>query len=109
MTNVQEWTMVQCRDWLAEQDGWKRHGRGWWKKNGGYGGRNYEDHPHEPTLDGAAKALPSGWTLEMNEHELTAWPKAKNKNCVQLPATDNETLDRYRLAVLTRMTEERPT
>lgn len=123
MTDVHQWTMDQCRDWLAEQDGWVKSSthydgtpianmpRGFrWFMHGCIHADSLDDHPHPPTIDGAAAALPRGCT------HIRAWrfggqyewaaQKYHGINYCWLPATANEALDRYRLAVLVRMAEK---
>lgn len=62
-------------------------------------------HPYPPTLDAAAKALPPGWGLTKG---TKAWRASRaDGESVVASCTDNETLDRYRLAVAAWMVEEK--
>lgn len=53
------------RDWLAERAGLELHGPP-------------SAHPFPPTLDGAASAMPVGWSIKIVTHkgncQATAWP-----------------------------------
>lgn len=77
---LREMTTDQLRDWLAERDGWTCSTAGWFAREGANGweyqirataddpvwhkgGSNAQrDLPHPDTLDGAAAAMPEGWT-----------------------------------------------
>ena len=111
-------TLDELRDWLAGEDGWKhvlRHthasglGQMWWQRDNG---DESFDHPHPPTLDGAAAALPEGWDwsrlLGFREW-YAAQPDANGRITgwgVTIPDTGNEIAARYRLAVLCRLAEK---
>lgn len=120
-------TLDELRDWLAGDDGWNYEplvvnddgavAGGWWRwvalstlkarswcKN--------PRHPHPPTLDGAAAALPEGWAwwrlLGFREW-YAAQPDANGRITgwgVTIPDTGDEIADRYRLAVLCRLAEK---
>ncbi|GEM_PF-2324927 len=150
MTNFNPNTATQqeLRDWLAEQDGWinpnepfgsERRGgvplvSQWVRRlpNGDYEGLGYDPsqrhvpvpvHPHPPTLDGAAAALPEGMRVE-RVHCLTmcrweyrlwfaasvfgAWLMVTDKDGwpVTRPDTGDRITDEYRLACLARVAQE---
>ncbi len=112
-----EMSLDQCRDWLAREDGWMSgvvepwHCLGW-----GRGNERMVDHPYPPTLDGAAGAMPEGWTWAKGytvsvgmgaPPSGVAWSAKFVGDYARLSAsvwsTGNEILDRYRLAVACRM------
>ena len=105
-------TLDELRDWLAGEDGWVDHTTcpdGWdsrpWKNHTTKA--SSQDHPHPPTLDGAAKALPEGWEWSRANGVWHGWHDLCTKacGCVE-PSTDDtgdEIADRYRLAVLCRI------
>lgn len=111
----------QLRDWCAEDDGWNKPGTPipltkdwklstaatqafvyghWWKAFGECTMRLY-DHPHPPTIDGAAKAMPEGWEWWKVTAEWAA--QAANTPMIRIPDTGDEMADRYLLAVLCRI------
>lgn len=122
-------TLDELRDWLAGDDGWEKftdhdyHGGNKvdiaaWRKhqpqlaiiNFGSPWRVLWVHPHPPTLDGAAAALPEGWDWSRANGVWHGWHEACTKacGCVE-PSTEDtgdEIADRYRLAVLCRLAEK---
>lgn len=126
--NPQTMTCDQCRDELARMDGWKRvYAEGFTKEDGyecfKWQLRHHQqwDHPHPPTLDGAAKALPEGWwwmrdgaaTSHRPDGLLLKWTAcergADNWRIVETPDTGDEIADRYRLALACRREMEKTT
>jgi hypothetical protein len=124
-------TAQATRDALAEMDGWSPPGTKRFRRDGSefvlgawtrfvsddYYERNTyvdaatgrrcistPDHPHPPTLDGAAKAMPKGWRWKrvwnggLNQGYWRAWLDWEHVEDV--PDTGDEITDRYRLAVL---------
>lgn len=103
-----EMSLDQCRDWLAREDGYVPILTG--------DGGAYPPHPYPPTLDGAAGAMPEGWTWAKGytvsvgmgaPPSGVAWSAKFVGDYARLSAsvwsTGNEILDRYRLAVACRM------
>ncbi len=136
--NVNDMTAQQAADWCAEDDGWQPPGSpvvrrdgttctiGAWTRrirDGHYDHNGYEyasgsrgievpKHPHPLTLDGAAAALPEGWTWEKSADDGEPEWSWGNKtwrafhprySWVGVPDTGDEIADRYRLAVLCRL------
>lgn len=133
-------TVDELRDWLAGEDGWHKPGTPmpltggwcvataerqsfvyghWWKAFPPHvvGERQSTtlmrvyNHPHPPTRDGAAAAMPEGWAwsrlLGFREW-YGAKPDASGRIAgwgVTIPDTGDEIADRYRLAVLCRLAE----
>lgn len=106
-------TLDQRRDWCAEDDGWLRidqaerisHDEWWkWTINAAHGGKTWCMHPHPPTLDGAAKAMPEGWTWDRYRGRWSGYKRIYGLlRIVRTPDTGDEIADRYLLAVLCRM------
>lgn len=98
-TEAAAMTTDQLRDWCAEDDGWhKVFDRTWSKPLERKHGFN---HPYPPTLDGAAKAMPDGWTWTRDNGK---W-RAHHPYPMELVVDDtgDESADRYRLAVMCRI------
>lgn len=100
-------TVDELRDWLAVDDGWEPYTASndvtVWHR--GEVTVNYEvsPHPHPPTLDGAAAAMPKGWDWWKVTAEWAA--QAAHTPMIRIPDTGDEIADRYRLAVLCRLAE----
>lgn len=127
----------ECAEWLAEDDGWIRHVQPFdyhgkdeelsaWVAEMGFshvateGGKiTYWTHPnHWPvmgvrapgrpiTIDGAAAALPKGWTWERTDAgDGMTWyaypPGWDGQEYPTIKDTGDEKLDRFRLAILAR-------
>jgi len=114
-------TVDELRDWLAVDDGWNRWrvattvdgvttlGRDTWHAPNQEGKTtiNFGPHPHPPTRDGAAAAMPEGWRWirggnrwsGIHPGSVVHWKDA------HIPDTGDEIADRYRLAVLCRLAE----
>jgi hypothetical protein len=59
-------TTTECRDKLAEMEGWKKkHGR-WYHPVWHKLGSGQKRHPIPATLDAAAAAMPEGWGWELS-------------------------------------------
>ncbi len=120
--NVNNMTAQQAADWCAKDDGWQFEYNAskfkWWKpaqlimpsgKPSPFLGRTWSNHPNPLTLDGAAAALPEGWTLWDMEQRGKGWVVAaifanhEREICIDGP---DELTARYRLAVLCRMAEK---
>ncbi len=112
--NPNDMTAQQAADWCAKDDEWNYEpaqvdGLGatahyWWRYtiHAAHGGRTYASvHPHPPTLDGAAAALPEGWAWWKDATDWIA--QAPHSEFVYVRDTGDETADRYRLAVLCRL------
>lgn len=108
--NVNEMTLDEVRDFLMWRDGWShvlrhRHASGadqWcWERDNG---DETFDHPHPATLDGAAAALPEGWTWWKVTAEWAA--QAAHSPMIYIPDTGDEIADRYRLALACRLAEK---
>lgn len=116
-------TLDEVRDELARRDGWVLHkwhptydaesgitifGRAW-KRDGS---DEPFDHPHPATLDGAAAALLTEyvWGRYIDDRETEngwyAWKRAYYNSSLHMHNTDDEILDRYRLALACRIAEE---
>lgn len=129
-------TLDELRDWLAGEDGWIKPGTpiedldwkprlGSWVRprgDGEYESLGYDRrephmpvpvHPHPPTRDGAAAALPEGMRAERRycEH-MSRWTWAVLEQMPSdvwlyrvswVPDTGDEITDRYRLACLARV------
>lgn len=101
-------TTQEIRDELARMDGFTRHeppggGDPYWTHESS---RDpfYAD-PHPATRDGAAAAMPEGWTWGRGWNVLR-WIATKTGTCwadgVQVPDTGDEIHDRYSLALAAR-------
>lgn len=100
-------TLDEVRDELARMDGWNKrpsnNGILWYANNGAW---TYF-HPHPATLDGAAAALPEGWSWirggnrwsGIHPGSVFSWKDTR------VPDTGDELLDRYRLALSCRLAE----
>ena len=97
------------RDWLAMEDGWtkpKELGGIWTKRDSN--GQPFRvllgdyRHPHPPTIDGAAAALPEGLRCDMERFQVVAWDARQNPVAV-VKRTDDEQDDRYQLAKAARI------
>lgn len=115
--NVNEMTLDEVRDALAGADGWNTYNEGvpddgarhvsWWRYtlDAVHGGRTWcKSHPHPATLDGAAAALPEGWTWWKVTAEWAA--QAAHSPMIYIPDTGDEIADRYRLALACRLAEK---
>lgn len=122
-----EMSLDQCRDWLAREDGWVTEQDHAIQKDGTlrpliawtHKATNREKiwvHPYPTTIDGAAGAMPEGWTWAKGytvsvgmgaPPSGVAWSAKFVGDYARLSAsvwsTGNEILDRYRLAVACRM------
>ena len=112
--NPNTMTAQECADWCAMDDWWRqafqhRHASGagqwWWERDGG---DESFDHPHPLTLDGAAKALPEGWSWTKHATSFGKWwaaypPGWNGEEYPEVVDTGDEIADRYRLAVACRM------
>jgi len=103
-------TLDELRAWLAEADGWRHdteiagpQSPHWYRYPNGmsWGVRHFGPHPHPPTRDGAAAALPKGWDFWKITAEWIA--QGPQPVFVCTPDTGDEIADRYRLAVLCRL------
>lgn len=115
MTNFNPHTATQqeLRDWLAGEDGWVKvkdvyGGDAWRKRSLLHDPHSNWSHPHPPTLDGAAAAMPVGWwwlrsELSYGETWWLAGPPDMNLYTVKILDTGDEITDRYRLACLARV------
>ena len=125
-------TTDQLRDWCAEDDGWTLTPMGArrqivhpdptatytytasvpcgpyrWLRDGVV----HKDHPHPPTIDGAAAALSEGWTwkryTDTDDGEVWAAWRTVGEGIwvdeVNVPDTGDELRDRWLLAVLCRL------
>lgn len=117
-------TTDQLRDWCAEDDGWlppaKTNPLGPWSKvetRGGFEVVRFGPHPYPPTRDGAAAALPEGWTWGrglslpvegQSRMRWLAWAWSPYRD-LETPDTGDEISDRFRLAVLCRIAEKEAT
>lgn len=76
--NFAAMTPEQRRDWLSEQEGWKRRGDRWRHPVYHKLGSGQKRHPLPNTLDAAAEAMPEGWSYKIVVHkgnvQATAWP-----------------------------------
>lgn len=112
-------TLDELRDWLAGEDGWQHEppvvnddgavAGGWWKwvSLSTLKARTWcinPPHPHPPTLDGAAAALPEGWDWWKVTAEWAA--QAAHTPMIRIPDSGDEIADRYRLAVLCCLAEK---
>jgi hypothetical protein len=109
--NVNNMTAQQAADWCADDDGWReslRHVRAsgeevWcWERDGG---DDSFSHPHPLTLDGAAAALPEGWSVDLLFTYTDGNWGAKAFGPAGMWAINgpDELTARYRLAVACRM------
>jgi len=111
-------TLDKLRNWLAVDDGWHeafrhRHASGveqWcWERDGC---DESFDHPHPPTLDGAAAALPKRWELHLVHPDKRGWHAAAKAGpwfdwrYISTDKEPDELTSRYRLAVLCRLAEK---
>ena len=109
---IREMTLEQLRNWHAKRIGayfsmdLDMGPIGWCDKDG-----NLIDDPFPPTLDGAASAMPEGWTWERRDGSYWARPiqqrrtptlRARVEWTVRIDDTCVEITDRYRLAAMAR-------
>ena len=125
-------TLDELRDARAEMDGWIRLERSndiFEHKNTGEihaSDGEVADHPYPPTLDGAAKALPEGWSFEVasgtwlkddgktvDRVGFYAWagrkpsdPSDTHTETIFVEYATDEVTARYRLAVLCCLAEK---
>ena len=107
-TDPRTWSLTECRDWLARDDGWDRKyiqaadSKCW--TNGDFWQCN---HPIPATLDAIAGACPEG-ALHCNDHWWFWFHPLSSvaKPGVKVGRTGDEKLDRARLAVLARMAQK---
>ena len=115
--NPNTMTLDECRDWLAVATGYWLEacdcdtctivGNGMlqcWRKAGD--SIRYHEHPIPPTLDAAASAMPEGWDWRRVGGEYLGGNKVNGGGIVtraSVTDTDDEKLDRARLAVACRM------
>lgn len=125
--NPNEMTLDQCRDWLAEDDGWRTETRSvahvdvcnhqnsfradvqfWFRRKDDPGTRL---HPFPPTIDAIAAAMPEGWKIEVESHVgklgwiASGWLIGMEDMMWESLHADTELLARARLAVACRMAE----
>lgn len=102
-------TLDEIRDWLAREDGWVWEGGCKWtnSRKSGINSTIYQ-HPYPPTLDGAASAMPKGWTWFREAFRINGivWSAHKPMTSVRVNDTGDEIAARYRLAMLARMAED---
>lgn len=110
-SDVNDWTLDECRDWLAEREH-GRHGEGLWYRLDDEQGVAMP-HPYPATLDAAAKALPSGF--DVNIESMTGIWIASHithghfGHVVERGVTaPSELLARFRLACAARMATKGP-
>ena len=100
-------TLDAVRDWLAKDDGWYFTGKirkRWFSPNIRDAWHGTSIHPHPPTLDGAAAALPEGWGWNRTTHDGENWSAfSAGHHLIVLKDTGNEIEDRYRLAKAARI------
>ena len=99
-------TTDETRDELARMDGWTKQHIGWWTTDGL---KSSFDHPHHPTLDGAAAALPEGWMWLRRDFEWQGFePNAPGREPVRVPdhGRGHEMADLYALALACRRAME---
>lgn len=112
--NFAAMTPEQRRDWLAEQEGWKRRGDRWRHPVYHKLGSGQKRHPMPNTLDAAAEAMPEGIRVQrhlcdtMHRWEYCLWKLRDGKYdewyqpmeapVWPLPDTGNEINDRFHLA-----------
>lgn len=107
-------TAQEAAEWCAEQDGWNFEPPepcvpgAWWKWNAHptLKSRTWSKaHPHPLTLDGAAAALPEGWSVNLLFTYTDGKWGAKAFGPAGMWAIDgpDELTARYRLAVACRM------
>jgi hypothetical protein len=97
-------TVDQCRDKLAEMEGWKKKHERWYHPVWHKLGSGQKRHPIPATLDAAAAAMPEGWWWERDKRRKVwrigpvgtdAWQKC-------LEDTGDEIADRFNIALLAR-------
>lgn len=125
--NPNTMTAAECADWCAKDDGWnyeppQTDGLGhqpeyWWKYtiSPEHGGRTYSyKHPFPLTLDGAARAMPEGWNIQIESCETAdgrtqwdarAWRREPGDYTVACK-NDTRLEAEYRLAVACRLAEK---
>ena len=105
-------TQQELRDWLAGEDGWVKvkdvyGGDAWRKRSLLHDPHSNWSHPHPPTRDGAAAALPEGylWLRMWHRDRGPFWVVAPEygDRGQAVPDTGDEITDRYRLACLARV------
>ena len=119
--NPNTMTAQECADWCAKDDGWIEDADLEYDDLDGYPHIGYRrkhadgirsekrwDHPHPLTLDGAAKALPEGWSWTKHATSFGKWwaaypPGWNGEEYPEVVDTGDEIADRYRLAVACRM------
>lgn len=123
----QTMTTDEIRDALAEMDGWKCRsavGNHWWERPNPIGMNIHrrDGHPHPPTRDGAAKAMPEGWEwdrfddVDHTKGDTLAFcirwsarlriDHSHIRHYVSVIDTGDEIRDRYCLAYLCRLAEK---
>ncbi len=117
-------TLEECLEWLAVADGWERKNRDGldgvlrtqWYRRSNTGASGFVNFPHEPTLDGAAGALPETWFVceimrYYEDDKSLAWscmasrPGLPPGECRRGSGPDEITA-RYRLAVACRLADK---
>jgi hypothetical protein len=96
-------TLDELRDWFADHDGFPRNTLADVMKDG-IG--KYEDHPIPATLDAAAAAMPEGWDWTRHDNEWNGYFHNDPSTRVTVYDTDDETLDRFRLAAACILADE---
>lgn len=119
-------TLDEVRDELARRDGWVLNPAetntdsygvttimpSMWTRDDEPLGPFGHWHPHPATLDGAAAALLTEyvWGRYIDDRETEngwyAWKRAYYNSSLHMHNTDDEILDRYRLALACRIAEE---
>ena len=97
--------MTDPRDRLAEMDGWKLKSERWYHPVWHKLGSGQKRHPHPPTLDGAAAAMPEGWWFTCEaDYWIAHSPVSDMSFILTIPIlrTKDETRDRYALALAVR-------
>lgn len=101
--------LKELRDWLAYQDGWEyikgEKYEGWWSHET-KDPLHIGEHPFPETRDGAALALPEGWTWWRTDKRWGAYGPYGTFFYESTDDTGDEIEDRYRLAVLCVMAEK---
>ena len=110
MKTPNEMTAEECADWCANDDGWYPLApcRILWVHGTPEDHDVTGEHPYPLTLDGAASAMPEGWSWWVNFTQLDVpfiaaaieWVTVHGE--IEVRATDEITA-RYRLAVSCRM------
>ena len=115
-------TTDELRDWHAREAGWENHpDDGWCHPDHEY--ILDRPHPYQPTIDGAASAMPEGWRwgrgCRTRDHLIGCWYASRSLTCDQMATmrhheitnalaqvhcldTGDEIHDRYLLAKLAK-------